>query len=379
MTSRGPHTVAWALGLSAAVHLAVFAGMAWLAATNAFAFWSASPWSEPADKPEEILLVAEAEPPAPQPAEEFIRTDGQPNAAKPPDRSHFHSDRNTAAASNLPPDPTGIKDAPSQEGIDVPVIEVVKQKLIEGEGTEAVPAEIEPPAPSPASAAEVVPVRSIDKPPTPAPVEQMDPARPVEKELSPTAEVLATTPESDTVIPLNRSSAVDPVHSLREPTAEVRDQLPEKDLAANIETSATPPAPATTPRAPAAPRFQSQSELTKLRGTISTQGVSSVEAADTAVGRYMKEVTSAIEKEWHRKRRRYADFVTYGTIRLEFCVNKAGKVENLTIRNRKGANAIMQDFTLNAVLDAALPPMPSDLPEIVDHDRLQITYDIIVY
>ena len=93
----------------------------------------------------------------------------------------------------------------------------------------------------------------------------------------------------------------------------------------------------------------------------------------------MNEVTHAIEKEWHRKRRVHADFVTYGTIRLEFYVNKSGRIEGLRIRNRQGANAVMQDFTLNAVLDGKVPPMPDGLTQIVDNDRLHVTYDIIVY
>jgi outer membrane biosynthesis protein TonB len=371
--------VAWALGLSAAVHLAGLAGMAWLAATNALAFRSMTPpWSEPAVPSEEVLLVPETDPLTRQPDEEFIRTDGHPNAAHPPERSRFHSDRNTAAASNLPPDPDGIKDAPTQEGIDVPIIEVVRQELIEGEGVESAPAEVEsPPAASTASAPDVTPSVLDVKPPAAASVEQTVPSPPAENEPSPTVDLVATTEASDAAVSVAPpSAAAESIRSLREPTPEVQDQPPERDTA--TESSATPP-PAAATRAPAAPRFQSHSTLTKLRGTISNQGASSVDAADTAVGRYMKQVTSAIEKEWHRKRRRYADFVTYGTIRLEFYVNKAGKVENLTIRNRNGANAIMQDFTLNAVLDAALPPMPADLPEIVDHDRLQITYDIIVY
>jgi outer membrane biosynthesis protein TonB len=169
------------------------------------------------------------------------------------------------------------------------------------------------------------------------------------------------------------------MQSLREPTPELRDHPPETKSQATAAATARKPTPAASFRAPPPPRFRSQSEPTKLRGTISNQGSSSVDAADTALGRYMKQVTSAIEKEWHRKRRRYADFVTYGTIQLEFYLNKSGRVESLSIRNRNGANAVMQDFTLSAVLDAALPPMPADLPEIVDHDRLQITYDIIVY
>ena len=93
----------------------------------------------------------------------------------------------------------------------------------------------------------------------------------------------------------------------------------------------------------------------------------------------MKQVTSAVEREWHRKRRMNRDFVTFGTIKLEFHVDARGEVHDLTIKNRSGANAVMQDFTLNAVLDATIPPMPAGLSEILDRELLLISYDIIVY
>ena len=73
------------------------------------------------------------------------------------------------------------------------------------------------------------------------------------------------------------------------------------------------------------------------------------------------------------------DFVTFGTIKLEFHVDARGEVHDLTIKNRSGANAVMQDFTLNAVLDATIPPMPAGLSEILDRELLLISYDIIVY
>src|SRR5690606_10018804 len=95
---------------------------------------------------------------------------------------------------------------------------------------------------------------------------------------------------------------------------------------------------------------------TQQRGTTLANGSASVDAEDTPAGRYMKQVKQAIETEWHRKRRAHADFVTYGTIKLEFYVNKHGQLESLQIKNRDGANAVMQDFTLNAVLDAKIPP-----------------------
>jgi outer membrane biosynthesis protein TonB len=165
-----------------------------------------------------------------------------------------------------------------------------------------------------------------------------------------------------------------PTPAARRPAAALRD--PE------VASRPPPPRPPVPPQPPATTPPSGFSGLrtpTRLRGTISNQGPSSVDAEDTPTGRYMKQVTTAIEKEWHRKRRLNRDFVTFGTIKLEFWVDARGQVHNLTIKNRSGANAIMQDFTLNAVLDAQIPPMPAGLNEVLDREMLLISYDIIVY
>ena len=125
--------------------------------------------------------------------------------------------------------------------------------------------------------------------------------------------------------------------------------------------------------------FQPQTRKNELKGTITNRGSAAVNAVDTPLGRYMRKVTSAIEKEWNRKRVAKSDFVTYGNIRLRFHVNRKGKVEGLKILNPDKANPIMQDFTLSAVLEAPIPPIPAGLLPILEKERLPITYDIIIY
>ncbi|MGI8603690.1 MAG: hypothetical protein ACR2OZ_11920 [Verrucomicrobiales bacterium] len=370
MKRRG-NTMAWAVGVSAAVHLLFFVGMALLAAMNAFAARVTPDVFPTRETPqEEILLIAEAPPPLPppEPPQEFIQTDPSRSSDRPPHKSGFISDRDTLAASKFPPDPRGERDAPTQEGIDVPAVEVVAHELIDGDD------------PASAAARQLEAQPGLQSAPMPA-VELSVKAPSASAPPVPSVETVATTPDPAA------SLAVPTPEPPRETPAELRE--PELEDTQPREASPKPPlaSPATQPPAvanrppekPSPSRFQAHRPLTKLRGTISNRGETSVDAADTPIGRYMKEVTSAIEREWHRKRRNYADFVTYGTIRLDFSVNKQGKIEGLSIKNRSGANAIMQDFTLNAVLDARIPPMPADLPEILDHDRLPITYDIIVY
>ena len=171
---------------------------------------------------------------------------------------------------------------------------------------------------------------------------------------------------------------------LKEPEETIRPPErpePKPKLAETRPTLIRPPAPPPRPPGTATdvPRAQSERAKTKIDGGAAQEDTDSVAAADTPAGRYMKAVTTAVEKEWRRKRRTYADFVSYGVIRLEFNVTRQGKVRDLRILNRNGANAVMQNFTLNAVLDAAIPPMPADLPEFQNQDLMKISYNIVVY
>ncbi|MFN0126614.1 MAG: hypothetical protein ACKV19_08015 [Verrucomicrobiales bacterium] len=337
--------------------------------------------------------------PAPPP-QSFIRTDGLTEAAPDSEKPRFISDRNTKVASPLPPDPVATEAQPNQEGLDIPVVEVVRLEQSDGED------ESLPPAPTAAasvvpSAAATPPTAEIPTEPSPPPMEDtrspvsepaVDAAASAEPEPpetpeanradvpAPVEERLALTNDSDIRITAespeksSETTPRPPTESPPRPVATLRD--PEVASRPPPPRPAVPqPPPATTPPA----GFSGLRTPTRLRGTISNQGPSSVDAEDTPTGRYMKKVTTAIEKEWHRKRRLNRDFVTFGTIKLEFRVDARGHVHNLSIKNRSGANAIMQDFTLNAVLDAQIPPMPAGLHEVLDREMLLISYDIIVY
>ena len=343
----------------------------------------------------EVVVVR----PAPQPSQSFIRTDGLPEAKPEAGKSSFISDRDTRAASPLPADPAASVAQPTQDGVDIPVVEVIRRDQSDGED-EALPAsssqsagavaEVSPPA----AEAELAPPESAREsrpevaPRVPAPA--VRPEEPAVEAAStdsplldrPTAPRIALAPDADVAV------VVDP-----ERTPPVRPLAPEPPpkppaVAAALrdpEVDARPPSrpPAATSGRPATNKppsgFSGLRQPTQLRGTISNQGTASVDAENTPTGRYMKQVTTAVEREWHRKRRLNRDFVTFGTIKLEFHVDARGEVHDLTIKNRSGANAVMQDFTLNAVLDASIPPMPTGLPEILDRELLLISYDIIVY
>jgi len=395
-----------ALAWSLALHVVAVVVAALPLVRDSLAAWQASAEApsaavEPPSPVEIEVVVPEVTVvrPPPPPAQSFIRTDGLAEAKPEPGKSRFISDRDTRAASPLPADPAATVAQPTQEGVDIPVVEVIRRDQSDGED-EALPpapeqmtraaAENRPPGPDPVRSEAAPPALAETKPsppraasvplaaaaapgpeappaPLPEPVEQRV-ALTSDSEVAVTADTLPAPKPAAGPDPPVSTRATAPRPALREPEVASRPPSPPRADPPSRPAAATPPAGFSGLRAP-----------TKLRGTISNQGPASVDAEDTPTGRYMKQVTSAIEREWHRKRRLNRDFVTFGTIKLEFHVNARGEVHNLTIKNRSGANAVMQDFTLNAVLDAPIPPLPPGLTEILDRELLLISYDIIVY
>lgn len=125
--------------------------------------------------------------------------------------------------------------------------------------------------------------------------------------------------------------------------------------------------------------FQPQTRTSSVKGTISNRGTTdSVNAAATPTGRYMRQVTSSIERKWHSLRKVHQDFVEPGKLRIRFYVNKDGKTEDITILDNK-ANAVLTDFSLTAILKAEIPPIPKDLLPILEKERVEIEYDIVIY
>ncbi len=151
---------------------------------------------------------------------------------------------------------------------------------------------------------------------------------------------------------------------------------------------ATPPAPARvagadlppTPKPPSTdPAFNPHTRAREMTGDAANIGdTPAFDVEASALGRYKKEVTQAVERQWHRYRERNLDFVTYGTLKVKFRVDKNGKPRNLKLV-KNDSNAVMAEFTLRAVLDADIPEMPEEVASMLGSSGLEIFYDVIVY
>ena len=103
---------------------------------------------------------------------------------------------------------------------------------------------------------------------------------------------------------------------------------------------------------------------------------------ETPKGRYIRQVVGLVEKKWHAYRLKRRDSVTYGSLKLAFYVNKMGKVEKLHVIDDKKSNEVLTEFTLQAIRDAEIPPMPADVIPLLpmnDRERLKVEYNVLIY
>jgi outer membrane biosynthesis protein TonB len=126
-----------------------------------------------------------------------------------------------------------------------------------------------------------------------------------------------------------------------------------------------------------------EKEAERLMNSRTTPGTKDYLAEDkTPKGRYTRQVTGQVEKKWHIYRLLRRKGVTYGSLKVVFYVNKMGKVENLHVVDDKESNPILTEFTLQAIRDAEIPPMPADVIPLLpknDRERLKVEYNVLIY
>lgn len=385
----------------------------------------------PDDVPTEIAAEPEPEPePTPEPEktplqtkpkEQYVRTTQNAESPEAPKNAAFVSDRNTVASSKLLPEKNGEPGRPTTRGSDEPTLELANREYKDGEikndasspsmsGIPTLPPVTLVPPPTPKAPAPVVaaatpppvPVQAVPEvKPAPAPA-PAPPARQEPPMTSPTLDEpklslpdLAMKVESrseqmvrELEAQLRKADAVDtPPATPRTPTTALEMRTPLDGAQPGIPQPPLPQGGTQSDRSPLVPpvpksqqsAFTPHTRTSETKGTISNIGSEdSVAAAVTPVGRYMRQVTSAVEKKWHYYRSRESDAVEPGRLSLKFYVNKYGKVEDLKF-TMKDANPLMEDFTIEAILKAEIPPIPLDLVPILDKERLEINYDIVIH
>lgn len=285
---------------------------------------------------------------APPARQRFART--SPDQAAPPAQNPaFMGERDTRAASDRTP-VAGAPPLPSQAGIaprDETDIETTQSDYKDGALSAGTPA---PPEPEIAEAAPANPVQS------PGGMAAARPPPPREKLLEGPHPV-------DVQVPLESA-----------PSREIK-PTPEPHRAAESPPSkaaATPPPPK--PKSSTDPAFSGYQRKTAVVGSISRTGRSSLDVADTPLGRYQAAISRAVEQEWQRNCVRHRDFITPGFLTVRFFVETGGRVRSVQFVGDMETGEVQKGFTLNSIRDADIPAMPRQLRAEYDKEPLELIF-----
>ena len=137
-----------------------------------------------------------------------------------------------------------------------------------------------------------------------------------------------------------------------------------------LTSKPTPQPTAATKPQPPQSSYQPYKEKTKLAGSITNRGTSSVNAIGTPLGRYQKILFDAIGSRWYAYIEQRADLVSLGTARITFSINRSGKVTNLKVQENN-SNEAFANVCLQSILDAQMPPIPEDVAAALPPEGLE--------
>jgi TonB family protein len=264
----------------------------------------------------------------------FLETDPSMEAAEKPKQQTFESNANSQAASERPA--TGNLPLPSQDGKDKPALDLdTRNYSLAQEGSTPQPKQTPPPEKKPSEPPQASP--------TPAPTVEPD-------QLA----MLTSTPPPPIKAPEETAPS---------PTPNV--------------APATTPVPRPMPQKPSS-NYQSQKQQTKIEGSISANGPSSVNAVGTPLGRYQKKMYDAVGARWYQYMEQRRDLISIGTARLSFSIDRSGRVTNLKVLENT-ANEAFASVCLQSVQELKLPPIPEDVASTLPPDGLQAELTFISY
>tara|TARA_R110002096_G_scaffold4493_27_gene20982 strand:- start:2904 stop:4265 length:1362 start_codon:yes stop_codon:yes gene_type:complete len=388
--------------------------------------------------PDVIEVPSEEKGPAP-----YIDTYANQESSVAPLKPQFESDRNTLAATEMLPSEKSDQLTPTQDGKEapIPVIDLQDHQFVDGPEGE-IPDSAAAPAGMPAQPSDQLKIPQEEsknpklmadlKPAKAAPEESevMDPNQTDYQENSAESETkdaqvtdlqpgeaggAATNMEMAKVdLEKTKSAFSDELQIVDENmpmTEDVEDAMPERNPEIVDPVNPMLQAPAPRPNAPIVPTpiakpviaavpiqpgmqpttqtngdadsiaFSPERIKNKMSGSIDNLGrTAAVDAEKTPLGEYKKRVSMAIERRWHALRVQNATFVTFGSLKISFLVDRNGNVAPSQINLvHQDANSRLTDFTMQALIEADIPPMPEEIITLLGGQPLEVTYDIIIY
>jgi len=157
-------------------------------------------------------------------------------------------------------------------------------------------------------------------------------------------------------------------------------RISEAEQFAMLRSTPTPAVRPSAVRTPEQPRsaYRAQKEQTRLSGSITNRGASSVNALGTPLGRYQKILYDSVGSRWYYYVAKQGDLVSIGTLRLVFSVDRNGHVTNLKIVENT-SNESFANVCLQSVLEMQLPPIPDDVASSLPSEGLDEEMSFTMY
>jgi len=300
-------------------------------------------------------------PPVVTPAKPEMARTSEDQRGKRPDKPAFIGERDTEATSDRAPD-ASAPPLPSQKGIkprDAGDIETTDSDYRDGKlPLLNQPAKAASPQDESKASAEQGPSESAEpKPEPPTGAEQL-------ASLPPPRENTLDGPES-VEVPVPREQK-EPGKAAKE-VSQTPSQKEAKPKKASVPITKMK-------QAIDDPAFSGNQKKTAIRGSISRTGRSSLDVADTPLGRYQAIISRAVELEWQRNCTRHRDFITPGYLTIRFFVEASGKVRRVQFVDGQTPE-IQKGFTLNSIRDADIPPMPAALKDDYAKEPLELIFN----
>jgi outer membrane biosynthesis protein TonB len=333
---------------SLAVHAVLLLLLTWGVGVNAVHQWQRQAQDSVKVEPEVTLLFPDLIiPPEPEPApapppppvapqqqllRPFVRSGQSEAVQQAPAGAVVLSDRNMVAASKRAPFPDATMRMPTLDGIAERTQDLVNREFRDGKGKKS-------------AAAKVAGSPSADSPnpeTAPKPLVKM-------KEATEAGHIEIRRASKEPPTPANAAAIM---------------RIPEEQTQGDGDKDA----------------FSPMTRASAMKGTISNRGEDAVNAERTPLGGYISGVNETVEKRWNSYRLLEKSAVPPSNLKVRFFVTKNGKVEDLKILSAlNGSDRRLADFTLRAIKDAEIPPIPADVLPMLEGERVKIEYDVLIY
>lgn len=123
------------------------------------------------------------------------------------------------------------------------------------------------------------------------------------------------------------------------------------------------------------PAFKGNQNKTAIQGSISRNGRSALDVADSPMGRYQAAISRAVEKEWQINCMKRRDFIVPGYLTVRFFVQPDGRVKSVQFVGDIEGGEVQKGFTLQSIRDAPIPAMPAEVKKEMGGDALELLFN----